>query len=75
LSSKYAIRFSIFGVILLKAIPEFPVPFNQQPERKTDDKINKMAIFIRKIISLKVLLTEHGHTPPFKTAIFFSVVA
>jgi len=23
---------------------------------------------------LKILLTEHGQTPPFKTAIFFSVI-
>ncbi len=74
LSSKYAICFSIFGVILFKAISEFPAPFNQQPERKNDEKINKRLIFIRKITSLKNFTNRAWTYPAFQNYCFFRLL-
>ena len=58
-------------MILFKAISELPAPFNQQPERKTDEKINKMLIFIRKIISLKNFTNRAWAHPPLSEPLFF----
>jgi len=58
-------------------MPVFPVPFNQQPEKETENKINEMPTIIRKIISLNKLYHQvwGGHTPPFKAHIFFRSLA
>jgi len=61
-------------VILFKAISEFPEPFNQQPERKTNEKINKMLIFVRKIISLKNFTNRAWTHPAFQNYYFFRLL-